>query len=54
MRLRAAPPRRRRLKNGTVYAGDFKDDMPSYAYADSGVYEGDWKDGKMHGRGTYR
>ena len=26
---------------------------PRYQYADGGVYEGDWQDGKMHGRGTY-
>ena len=24
-----------------------------YFYADGGVYEGEWMDGKMHGRGSY-
>ena len=24
-----------------------------YQYADGGVYEGDWHDGKMHGKGVY-
>ena len=24
-----------------------------YQYADGGVYEGDWHDGKMHGKGIY-
>merc|ERR1740124_1882960 len=29
------------------------DGTGKYSWADGGVYEGDWKDGKMHGKGKY-
>ena len=33
--------------------GDFHCWSYRYQYADGGVYEGDWHDGKMHGKGIY-
>lgn len=47
------PPARHRYADGPGSTGDFASDE-TVVFSNGDTYSGDWKDGKIHGEGTYR